>query len=191
MGELVQAVLLKRLNPYVELRAQLEKILSGGIQPTHLDTHKHTHLLPQVLDAVVRLSEEFAIRWVRRPFDFPMSGGHQTPALKRLTSQSLQLVRNRFHRQLTQHGCRTTDYFAGFQLTGRFESRQLITLFRSLPEGSVEFMCHPGYCSDELRNAPTRLKESREQELNALIDPEVRRVLEEQGVTLTNYRNLS
>jgi predicted glycoside hydrolase/deacetylase ChbG (UPF0249 family) len=190
--ELVQAVLLGRLDPYSELRAQIGKILSAGIQPTHLDTHKHTHLLPQVLDAVVRLSEEFAIRWVRRPFDFPMSGGgHQIPALKRLTSRSLQLVRNRFHRQLAQHGCRTTDYFAGFQLTGRFESRQLMTLFRSLPEGSVEFMCHPGYCSDELRSARTRLKESREQELNALIDPEVRRVLEEQRVIVTNYRNLS
>jgi chitin disaccharide deacetylase len=52
-------------------------------------------------------------------------------------------------------------------------------------------MCHPGYCSDELRSARTRLKESREQELNALIDPEVRRVLEEQRVIVTDYRNLS
>lgn len=189
--ELVQAVLLGRLDPYSELRAQIEKILSAGIQPTHLDTHKHTHLLPQVLDAVVRLSEQFAIRWVRRPFDFPMSGASaKIPALKRLTNRSLQLVRNRFHRQLARHGCRTTDYFAGFQLTGRFDSRQLVMLFRSLPEGSMEFMCHPGYCSDELRSARTRLKESREQELNALIDPEVRGVLKEQRVIVTNYRNL-
>jgi predicted glycoside hydrolase/deacetylase ChbG (UPF0249 family) len=51
-------------------------------------------------------------------------------------------------------------------------------------------MCHPGYCSDELRSARTRLKESREQELNALIDPEVRSVLKEQRVIVTNYRNL-
>jgi predicted glycoside hydrolase/deacetylase ChbG (UPF0249 family) len=35
----------------------------AGILPTHLDTHKHTHLLPQVLDAVTRVSEEFRIPW--------------------------------------------------------------------------------------------------------------------------------
>ena len=42
--------------------------------PTHLDTHKHTHLAPPVLDAVARLAEEFGIRWVRRPFDIPLTG---------------------------------------------------------------------------------------------------------------------
>jgi chitin disaccharide deacetylase len=190
--ELVQAVLLHRLNPYNELRAQVEKILAAGIGPTHLDTHKHTHLLPQVLDAVVRLSEEFSIRWVRRPFDFPLSGSSQgVPMLKRLTSGSLQLVRNGFHARLARHGCRTTDHFAGFQLTGRFRSQELEMLFRHLPEGSTEFMCHPGFCTEELRATRTRLKESREQELNALIDPAVKRTLREENVQVVNYRNLS
>ncbi len=190
--ELVQSVLLRRLNPYNELRAQVEKILAAGIVLTHLDTHKHTHLLPRVLDAVVRLSEEFSIRWVRRPFDFPLSGSSQgVPRLKQLTSGSLQLVRKNFHARLARHGCRTTDHFAGFQLTGRFRTQELARLFRNLPEGSIEFMCHPGFCTEELRAARTRLKESREQELNALIDPAVKRVLCEQNVQVVNYRNLS
>ena len=190
--ELVRAVLLGRVDPYSELRAQIQKILSAGLQPTHLDTHKHTHLMPQVLDAVARLSEEFSIRWVRRPFDYPLSGAaNKIPPLKRFTSRALQLVRNRFHARLTKHGCRTTDYFAGFQLTGRFESKELAMLFGALPEGSVEFMCHPGFCTSELRGAPTRLKESRERELNALTDPAVRAVIEQQGVIVTNYRNLA
>jgi predicted glycoside hydrolase/deacetylase ChbG (UPF0249 family) len=190
--EMVQAVLLRKLHPYDELRAQIEKILAAGVKPTHLDTHKHTHLLPRVLDAVVRLSEEFSIRWIRRPFDFPMSAAsHGIPTLKKITSRSLQVVRSRFHRVLEQHGCRTTDHFAGFQVTGRFRSEELKKLFRELPEGSTEFMCHPGFCTAELRAARTRLKESREQELNALTDPAVRSVLEELGVVVVNYNDLT
>ena len=190
--EMAQAVLLRRLDPYGEFRAQIEKILAAGISPTHLDTHKHTHLLPQVLDAVARLSEEFSIRWVRRPFDFPMNASSRgIPALKRMTSRSLQVVRSRFHRVLEQHGCRTTDHFAGFQITGRFRAKELESLFRELPEGSTEFMCHPGFCTAELSSAATRLKESREQELYALTDPTVRLALAELGVTIVNYKDLS
>ena len=189
--EMAQAVLLGRLHPYDEFRAQIEKILAAGIVPTHLDTHKHTHLLPQVLNAVARLSEEFSIRWVRRPFDFPINASSQgIPALKRLASRSLQVIRRRFHRVLEQHGCRTTDHFAGFQITGRFRAKELESLFRELPEGSTEFMCHPGFCTAELRSAPTRLKESRERELDALTDPAVRRALGELGVAVVNYRDL-
>ena len=70
--DLTLAVFTRKVKPYEELKAQVERIVSAGLKPTHLDTHKHTHLLPPVLDAVTRLSEEFAVPWVRRPFDFPM-----------------------------------------------------------------------------------------------------------------------
>jgi hypothetical protein len=48
-----------------------------------------------------------------------------------------------------------------------------------------------GTCEFPINCARTWLKESREQELNALIDPEVRRVLDEQRVIVTDYSNLS
>jgi predicted glycoside hydrolase/deacetylase ChbG (UPF0249 family) len=51
-------------------------------------------------------------------------------------------------------------------------------------------MCHPGVYGDDLRAAPTRLKESREQELRALTSAEVRRALEESQVRLVSYRDL-
>jgi predicted glycoside hydrolase/deacetylase ChbG (UPF0249 family) len=64
------------------------------------------------------------------------------------------------------------------------------SLIRSLPEGSTEFMCHPGICTDELRGARTRLKESREGELRALTAPEVRDALRESGVELATFSSL-
>jgi predicted glycoside hydrolase/deacetylase ChbG (UPF0249 family) len=60
----------------------------------------------------------------------------------------------------------------------------------AIPEGSTELMCHPGRCGPALRAARTRLKESREHELAALIAPEVRQALERNGIELVNYADL-
>ena len=112
------------------------------------------------------------------------------PTSKRATSRALAVVRRRFARVLARHGCRSTDHFAGFQITGRYNATELAQLIRALPDGSTEFMCHPGICGDELRGARTRLKESRERELEALTSPEVRAALAESGVELVSYRSL-
>jgi predicted glycoside hydrolase/deacetylase ChbG (UPF0249 family) len=171
VSELVRAALLKRIRIYEELAGQVRKILAAGIRASHLDTHKHTLLLPAVLDAVARISEEFGIPWVRLPLDVP-------------------LIRNHYRSVLQRHGCRMTDRFAGFSLTGRLDTKELLKFIRALPDGTTELMCHPGRCGPELRSAPTRLKESREQELAALIAPEIRNAIGKAQVLITNYRDL-
>jgi predicted glycoside hydrolase/deacetylase ChbG (UPF0249 family) len=188
---LLAAIVSGKIGIYDELAAQVRKILAAGIAPTHLDTHKHTHLAPPVLDAVARIAQEFGIPWVRRPFDLPITAARAgAPWLKRATTEGLDFLRHRFHRVLADHNCRTTDHFAGFQLTGRFRVAELAQLIRELPDGTTEFMCHPGHCRAELRNARTRLKESRELEFLALIAPEARQALAESQVELVTYAGL-
>jgi chitin disaccharide deacetylase len=189
VAQLTRAVMLGRIRIYEELSAQVRRVLDAGLSPSHLDTHKHTHLLPPVLDAVARISEEFNIPWVRRPFDFPLTS-RGVSWKKRVVSRAFGVVRGRFDRVLTRHGCRSTDHFAGFQITGKFDASDLAALIRSLPEGSTEFMCHPGICTAELRAARTRLKESREEELRALTAPEVRDALRDSGVELVAFSSL-
>jgi chitin disaccharide deacetylase len=171
-----------------ELGAQVKKIVDAGIPASHLDTHKHTHLAPPVLEAVCQVAERFAIPWVRRPFDLPLTA--KAPLAIRALNTGLRGLRRRFDRTLQAHHCRTTDHFAGFQLTGAFRAKELVALIRSLPEGLTEFMCHPGHCTDELRAAPTRLKESRRRELDALTSVEVREALKEKGIELTSFRSV-
>ena len=91
---------------------------------------------------------------------------------------------------LERHGCRATDHFAGFRLTGRLRTRELVALIRQLPDGTTELMCHPGRCTEDLRAAHTRLKESREAELEALTAPEAREAIAQAGVRLASYREL-
>jgi predicted glycoside hydrolase/deacetylase ChbG (UPF0249 family) len=183
--QLVRAIALGRIRIYDELVQQVRRIVDAGLSPTHLDTHKHTHLLPPVLEVVARISEEFRIPWVRRPFDFPLQPGGVG-----WKNKLMRLMSGRFRSALTRHHCRSTDWFAGFRLTGRYRSGDLVEVIRALPEGVTEFMCHPGRCGDDLRSARTRLKESREEELRALTAPEVRVALNEASVKLASYRDL-
>jgi predicted glycoside hydrolase/deacetylase ChbG (UPF0249 family) len=186
VAQLIQQIARQRIRIYDELVAQVRKVQSAGIRPSHLDTHKHTHLLPPVLNAVARISAEFQIPWVRRPFDLPLHGG-RVPWQRQAVSKSLGFARAGFHRVLARYGCRTTDHFAGFQLTGRYDAAELANLIRNLPDGVTEFMCHPGFCTEELQAARTRLKESRRRELDALTSLEVREAIEESNVTLARY----
>jgi predicted glycoside hydrolase/deacetylase ChbG (UPF0249 family) len=189
--DLVEAIARSRIDLYAELAAQVRKILEAGVPVSHLDTHKHTHLAPPVLGAVARISSEFRIPWIRRPFDVPGMASHFLPPWRlRTAARGLELLRGRFDRVLRDHGCRVTDHFGGFLATGRFHTRELVAFIRALPPGLTEFMCHPGFCSDELRGAPTRLKESRARELEALTAPEVREALGEAGATLVNFRDV-
>jgi len=189
--QLLAAMARREIRVYDELNAQITRILAAGIRPTHLDTHKHTHLYPPVLDALTRLAEERGIRWVRRPFDFPLNALRGTvPVLKRAISGALGLLRRRFHAVLAKHGCASTDHFAGFQITGVLRTAELVELLGTLPEGTTELMCHPGRCGEALRQARTRLKESRERELEALCAPEVRQALARHAIELVNYRDM-
>ncbi|MBZ5608914.1 MAG: ChbG/HpnK family deacetylase [Acidobacteriia bacterium] len=169
---LVASVALGQIKIYDQLARQVERILKAGIRPTHLDTHKHTHLLPPVLNAVARISGDFRIPWVRKPLHVPV------PLADRWLDRKLS-------------GCRTTDYFAGFEMTGRYDAAQLAALIRGLPDGVTEFMCHPGFCTAELQAARTRLKDSRQREVDALTSPEARAAIQESHVTLGRYRELA
>jgi chitin disaccharide deacetylase len=190
-ARLLGALARRQIPVYEEIRAQAQRIMQAGIDPTHLDTHKHTHLVPPVLEAVARVGEEFGIRWIRRPFDFPMTAGNgAVPLLKRLTGSAMGLARRRFQRVLENHHCRATDYFAGFRITGRLRTRELVALLAAIPEGTTELMCHPGRCGEALRGAPTRLKDSREAELKALTAREVRDRVARAGIELVDYRRL-
>ena len=190
--ELLWALQRRRLDVRAEVNAQIEKIMGAGIKPLHADTHKHTHLHPQVMDAVAAATEAYGIAYVRQPFDWRGSGVDRGASLsKRVENSIVQRMRPRVNETLRRHGRRSTDHFIGFQLTGRFTSADLEHLFTHLPEGTTEFMCHVGYCTDELRGMPTRLKESREAELSALLAPSVKRAVDGADVVVSGYRELA
>ncbi len=170
MAELVRG----RLDIYAELRAQIERIIAAGIKPTHLDSHKHTHLVPKVFRAVVRLAHEFEIPYVRLPLDASVPfAGLPCAAVARL-----------YRRLAARFEVHMTDAFLGFRLTGCFTEDSFAAALLNLPEGTTEFMCHPGFLGPELEGAATRLKQSRVRELEALTSPRIRELLDAKAIRL-------
>jgi predicted glycoside hydrolase/deacetylase ChbG (UPF0249 family) len=175
--QLLAALIAHRISPYAELRIQVEKIVAAGLQPSHLDTHKHTHVIPAVLSAVIRIASEFGIPFVRLPFD---AGWRRVRFLDRYG-----------RRKLAEAKLHATDHFLGFRLTDHLSENTLLRSLSALPPGCTEFMCHPGFLGADLKNAVTRLKETRERELMALTSGSVRHELEHREIILTDFKELA
>jgi len=75
-------------------------------------------------------------------------------------------------------------------VTGALDEKLFHAIARNIPEGTWEFVCHPGYNDDDLKSANTRLRESRETELRVLTMPGARQVLLNHEIELISYRGL-
>jgi chitin disaccharide deacetylase len=179
-----------------ELAGQITKVLDHGLHPTHLDSHKHVHVLPQVLEVVIDLARSFSISWVRKPFDatpfFPyvrMVDQDKTLGFcaQHLKGQLLKGYRRSFSRRIEASGMRTPDHFFGVSLTGAWNEAAMIGLMETLPPGVTEWMLHPGVCDEDLVRSGTRLREQREVERALLLAPRMREHFARQGITLSSF----
>ena len=85
----------------------------------------------------------------------------------------------------------TPDGSLGIVATGSLDDRLLRLILENLPEGTWELVCHPGYNDDALQRVRTRLRESREVELQLLTSADARKWLTQAGVQLISYRDLT
>ena len=104
-------------------------------------------------------------------------------------AQYERLVRE-FREAAAREGLVTPDGTLGIVVTGALDEKLFRAIAAIIPEGTWEFVCHPGYNDDDLRSANTRLRESRETELRVLTMPEARELLLQQGIDLISYRDL-
>lgn len=180
-----------------ELRAQVSKLMRAGIRPTHLDSHKHTHSHPQVMEQVARVAEEFGIHRVRKPFEDRdvsvrfMWGDGWGSLRQSVTALVARRAAPRFEKLAKAHGICTPEHFWGVAATGHLNQEMVLSMIGSMPDGANELMCHPGEYDQELELSHTRLKREREKELEALMDPAVRLAIEERGIELVDYRGLN
>ena len=167
-----------------ELRAQIEKALSLGVRPSHLDGHQHVHVMPGIFEVVARLAKEYGIGSVRYPVG-PWAGRMSYGStLEKLFLEGLAKSQRRV---IKSYGLKCPDHFFGLAQTGRLGRRELLSIIKGLPEGTSEIMCHPG-----LKNKPLE-KELRwgkgwERELSAVTDARVEELIEKRGIELVNFK---
>jgi len=180
-----------------EATAQIRKLQAAGIAVSHIDTHKHTHLFPQILGPLLRAARECGVRAVRNPFGprRPMRSS-QLMARPNLWTRyaEMKLLRRfagKFREAADREGFATPDGTLGIEVTGALDETLFHAIAQTIPEGTWEFVCHPGYNDADLRAAKTRLRESRETELRVLTLPAARELLAREGIELVSYRELA
>ncbi len=201
-GILAWRILTRKVTPRdveCELRSQIEKIASAGIPITHLDSHKHIHLLPPLFDVVVRLAREYGIGRVRYPVEpaasglGPLkfgSGGWPRRAKQYFLGRALSTLAACQVKKLETAGLCRPERFYGLSQTGFLDAAILEQLLRAVPDGTSEMMCHPGYVDEALLGTRTRLRAQRETELDALTRPGIRQLAADLGIELISYGQL-
>ena len=154
-----------------EVSAQIAHLQSYGLRLTHVDTHKHLHMFPSILQPVLRAAKAAGIHAVRNPFEpiWSLNATANAPELRRAEFVLLRRFESKFRRIVDQEGFQTTDGAVGVLATGSVNIATVESLITAMPEGTFELVSHPGYRDEYLARANTRLLESREIERNALM----------------------
>jgi predicted glycoside hydrolase/deacetylase ChbG (UPF0249 family) len=157
-----------------EMQAQVARLQRAGIDVTHLDTHKHTHILPQIARPLLFVAERARIGAVRDPFEEPWSRslGH-AKLLRRLEVAALHPLRRKFAAipQIRTGAVATTDGTIGISATGRLDRSTLRAILKHMPpHGTWELVTHPGYNDSDLDRVTTRLRTHRNIEREALLE---------------------
>jgi predicted glycoside hydrolase/deacetylase ChbG (UPF0249 family) len=199
LNNFVIASFRNKLNPdevEAEATEQIRRMQSAGIKPSHFDTHKHAHMFPAVLRPLLRAARARGVKAVRNPFGqvwpLPLTSLLRTRQVWKRFAQlnGLRNFSRGFLREVEAHGLKTTDGSLGVLATGVLDMSLFTAIIETIPEGTWEFVCHPGYSDADLDRVQTRLRQSREQELSLLTSPEAKELLHRRGVQLISYHEL-
>lgn len=157
-GELVAA------EVQAEVFAQLERFQElTGCQPTHLDSHHHSHRHPVVLEAVIDAARKVGCS-VRSSGD---------------------AVRERLYAAEMS----TTEAFDERFFAEDATTAVLLSILDDCVDGTTEIMCHPG-CVDEVLRTSSSYTDDRERELEILCSEEVFEAFAERDLVRETFAGL-
>jgi len=179
-----------------EWDAQIQKVRDFGVEPTHLDGHRHVQMLPGLFEIALRLAKRHGIAAIRISHEESSlrsalsAGAKQKGAIvmrQGVQARGLKLLAPDAREQAERAGIAAADYFCGIAQTGELTREGVLRLVEILPEGTTELMCHPGYADAELAKSATRLQASRQAEVEILTDTGIRNLVASQGIRLVDY----
>lgn len=164
-----------------EIRAQIERALSRGIKPSHIDTHMGTlYARPDFTAVYLKLAEEYRIpAMALEPTEhviekFRKRGIPRTQAMMDL---------------LTNYKLPKLDDFDSIAEGDTYEKKREIFYeqVRNLRPGITEIIFHPSTLTEGLKHI-TGTWQQRAWEAQMFSDPEVKQFLEREGILFTNWK---
>ena len=166
-----------------ECAAQLARLRETGVVVTHIDGHRHAHVLPGVWTAVAETARACGVSVVRLPLE-PARGlaGNWRILAKRMALAAACAAASH-----TDVVTRHADRFYGLSLQGSRHFREgVLALLDRLETGTTELMVHPGHPDSDLAAWDDYLA-PRAAELAALVSAPVRMRLRRGDFGLTHF----
>ena len=122
-----------------EFRAQIEKVLQYT-KPDHIDSHVHTHAIPEIFKITVKLTKEYNIPYIRTQYE----EFYNVPELSRHLNFKYPvnilkiILLNFFTAQNKQYlsgkNIKTNDYLLGVGYTGMMDNKTIEYGLSALPD---------------------------------------------------------
>jgi predicted glycoside hydrolase/deacetylase ChbG (UPF0249 family) len=170
-----------------EFAAQLETAMRFRIPVDHLDGNNHVHIFPGIAAVTAKLANRFGIPSIRLPHE-PFRHTRQTVQSGAGKKFLIGRLARRARPIFARHGLRFTDHFAGIQFPRVAKLDSLRAFLASLPEGTTELMCHPGFPNPSANPFSSR---EREEEMQALMHPAVRDDIRRLAIHLVSFGELT
>ena len=172
-----------------ELAAQLRRVETAGIQPTHADSHQHMHVLPGVLGIALDLCCAAGIPAMRAP-RAPLFAGNFGGIGQLIGRTGLSVLARRAAVKAQRCGIAVPDHFAGIVAGEAVTAAELTRIADNLADGTTEVMLHPGTDNAVLMR-DCLWEHDFEAELAAISAPAVREAIAARGAEIINFRALA
>jgi len=167
-----------------EIRAQIEKALSLGVRPTHLDTHMGTlyHI-----DAFSKIFMDIAEEYQIPALIFDLSNDS---IIQKLEEMGIPIT-DYFIARCNDYSMPKLDYFESIPRGNSYEEFRdnFFEVVKSLNPGIAEIIFHPSIESDDLKNNVSDWQQ-RVWEAQLFADQEVIDFLREEQIIFTSWKEL-
>lgn len=163
----------------IEFRAQIEKALEN-CKISHIDSHVHTHAIPNIFKLVSKLANEYNIPYIRTQHEVPYIVWKKSFNMKFAINIIKNILLNTFS-AINKHP-QTNNYFIGVLYTG-FMDEEAITkgLSKIKKDNSItEVIFHPTINENKKANY---------REFLITQNPNFKENLKNSGFALSNYIN--
>ncbi|MEX2403362.1 MAG: polysaccharide deacetylase family protein [Balneolales bacterium] len=168
----------------VELRAQIEKTLAMGFQPSHMDTHMGALFgTPDFTEVYLRLAEEYEIP--------AMIIDLSNPEIQEVYKEAGFPLDDRLLELINHYSMPKLDYFSSVPKGDSYEEvrEKFYELVRSLEPGLTEIIFHPQHES-EFSKTITNSWQQRAWEVELFADPEVQQFFKDEDLVFTDWTDL-
>ena len=182
-----------------ELRGQWLAIRRRGLVLSHIDSHQHVHMLPGVFPIIAALGREVGvpIRVSTEPLRLRALTVGDRVATRAAVGGAKVALLNGLARRVSVGGrlAARSEHCFGILHSGRMTAPVLRYLIQSLPDGVVELITHPSQAgpredagSLSAADRDFLFSPYRRQEYDALVDPQIRELVEQVGISLLRGR---